>query len=47
MPRFDGAFTDAQMAALLGYLRAHYGHGSPWPDLERRIHDIRQSEDHE
>lgn len=47
MPRFNGAFTDAQLAALLRYLRAHYGHGSPWPDLERRIHDIRQSEDHE
>jgi mono/diheme cytochrome c family protein len=45
MPRFDGALTDAQLAALLGYVRAHYGHGSAWPQLERQIHEIRQSED--
>jgi mono/diheme cytochrome c family protein len=43
MPRFNGALTDSQLAALLGYLRAHYGHGSAWPQLERQIHDIRQS----
>src|SRR5205085_4193292 len=24
MPSFDGAFTDAQAAALLAYIRAHY-----------------------
>ena len=43
MPRFDGAFTDAQLAGLLGYLRAHYGQGPAWTDLEKRVRDIRRS----
>lgn len=43
MPRFDGAFTDAQIAALLGYLRAHYGQGPAWTDLEAQLRDIRRS----
>ena len=43
MPRFDGAFTDAQLAILLGYLRAHYGEGPAWTDLETRLRDIRRS----
>ena len=45
MPRFDGAFTDAQLAGLLAYLRAHYGHGPAWTDLEHRVHEIRQSKE--
>lgn len=45
MPGFKGTFTEAQLAALLRYLRAHYRHGSTWPQLERQMHDIRQSED--
>jgi mono/diheme cytochrome c family protein len=43
MPRFDGAFTDDQMAALLSYLRSHYSHEPAWDTLEARIHDIRRS----
>jgi len=43
MPRFDGAFTDAQLAALLGYLRAHYSAAPAWTDLETRVRDIRHS----
>jgi mono/diheme cytochrome c family protein len=43
MPRFDGAFTDAQLAALLGYLRAHYGQAPAWTDLETQMRDIRRS----
>ena len=43
MPRFDGAFTDAQLAALLGYLRAHYSDAPAWTDLETRVRDIRRS----
>jgi mono/diheme cytochrome c family protein len=42
MPRFEGAFTDAQIAALLGYLRAHYGHGPAWTDVDIRVRDIRR-----
>jgi mono/diheme cytochrome c family protein len=45
MPRFDGAFTDAQMAALLGYVRAHYSDRPAWNDLERRIRSIRQGKE--
>jgi mono/diheme cytochrome c family protein len=45
MPRFDGAFTDAQVAALLNYLRAHYGTGPAWPNLEQRVRDVRESKE--
>lgn len=43
MPAFGGAFTDAQLAAVLSYVRAHYGGGPAWPDLETRVHDLRQN----
>jgi hypothetical protein len=43
MPRFDGAFTDGQLAAMLGYLRAHYSQQAAWDNLEARIRDIRRS----
>ena len=43
MPHFGDAFTDAQLAALLGYLRAHYSAAPAWTDLETRVHDIRHS----
>jgi len=41
MPGFDGVFTDAQLVALLSYIRAHYGGGPPWADLAAQVHDIR------
>jgi mono/diheme cytochrome c family protein len=41
MPAFDGAFSDAQLAALLSYLRAHYGNGPAWADLEPQLRNIR------
>lgn len=37
MPGFRQAFTDAQLAGLLRYLRAHYGTGPAWSDLEAKI----------
>jgi mono/diheme cytochrome c family protein len=43
MPGFAGAFSDAQIAALLSYVRAHHGGGPAWPDLARRVHDLRQA----
>ncbi|HLY46932.1 MAG TPA: cytochrome c [Stellaceae bacterium] len=43
MPPFAGAFTDAQLASLLGYIRAHYGSGAAWTGLAAKIHDLRQS----
>jgi mono/diheme cytochrome c family protein len=42
MPRFGPSFTDAQAAAVLGYLRAQMGRKPAWPDLEQRVRDIRQ-----
>src|SRR5207302_712723 len=42
MPDFAGTFTDDQLAALFGYIQAHYGSGPPWPDLTARINDIRK-----
>jgi mono/diheme cytochrome c family protein len=45
MPRFDGAFTDAQLAALLRYLRAQHSGAPPWSDLERRIRALRQTKE--
>ncbi|MBV9153611.1 MAG: cytochrome c [Alphaproteobacteria bacterium] len=43
MPRFDGSFTAAQLAALLGYVRAHYSAAPAWTDLETRVREIRHS----
>jgi mono/diheme cytochrome c family protein len=43
MPGFDGAFTDAQLAALLAYIRAHYGSGLPWTDLATKVSNLRGS----
>ncbi|HUJ99329.1 MAG TPA: cytochrome c [Stellaceae bacterium] len=45
MPRFDGAFTDAQLAALLNYLRAQHSGTPPWSDLDSRIRALRQSKE--
>ena len=45
MPGFDGAFTDTQIAVLLGYVRAHYGQGPAWGDLEPLVREIRRSKE--
>lgn len=42
MPGFDGAFTDDQLARLLAFIRAHYGSGPAWPDLAKKLRDIRE-----
>lgn len=42
MPPFDKAFTDRQIAALLGYVREHYSDQPAWDNLEARIREIRQ-----
>ena len=41
MPGFDGALDAADLAALLGYLRADVAHEAPWPDLEGAIERAR------
>lgn len=44
MPPFAGALTDAQVADVLGYVRARFGGGAPWSDLATRVRAIRQAE---
>ena len=41
MPGFAGAFTDDQLAALLRYVRAHYGSGPAWTDIAAVLGEIR------
>lgn len=37
MPGFAAALSDAQIAALTRYVRASYGHGPVWTDLEHQV----------
>jgi mono/diheme cytochrome c family protein len=39
MPAFRGAFTPAQLADLARYLRAAFGPGTPWRNLDDAIRD--------
>ena len=43
MPGFEGAFSDAQLTALLHYLHAHYSSGPAWTNLETTLRDIRRA----
>jgi mono/diheme cytochrome c family protein len=43
MPGFRGAFSDAQLIALLHYLHAHYSSGPAWTDVETTLRDIRRA----
>ena len=40
MPGFAGTFTDAQLADLLRYLRAHYSAAGAWSDLDGAVRSI-------
>ena len=42
MPGFAGSLTDAQVAAVLGYLRARFTDLPAWTGLEDGVHGIRQ-----
>ncbi|HVO87027.1 MAG TPA: cytochrome c [Casimicrobiaceae bacterium] len=41
MPGFRGAFTAAQTAALVRYIRARYSRAEPWRDVESEVDRIR------
>jgi mono/diheme cytochrome c family protein len=43
MPGFSGAFTDAQLATLVSYLRATYTDRPAWPDVARDVRKVRES----
>jgi mono/diheme cytochrome c family protein len=45
MPAFDNAFTDRQLAALLGYVRENYSDQPAWDNLKARIREIRQGKE--
>ncbi|TMH38100.1 MAG: c-type cytochrome [Betaproteobacteria bacterium] len=40
MPPFEGAFTEQQLAALLGYVRSRYARGPAWSDLPKQVRAI-------
>lgn len=41
MPAFRHNLSDAQIAALLNYLRTTFTDKAPWPDLERKVASLR------
>jgi mono/diheme cytochrome c family protein len=44
MPGFGGAFTDEQLAALVGYLRARFSDQPQWADTAKDIREARSGE---
>jgi mono/diheme cytochrome c family protein len=44
MPGFAASMDDAQMLALLQYLRARFSDQPEWPDLERIVRDARETQ---
>lgn len=42
MPGYAGAMSDEQVAALAGYLRAHFTDRAPWPDLGSEVAKARK-----
>jgi mono/diheme cytochrome c family protein len=47
MPGFDGAISDEQLAALLGYLRARFSDRPAWTDVEDEIKQVRSGDPEE
>lgn len=41
MPAFRHNLSDPQIAVLLNYLREEYAGKSPWPDLQKRVTELR------
>jgi mono/diheme cytochrome c family protein len=44
MPGFADSMTDAQIAALLNYLRARFGHQPVWAGIEKTVADARRTQ---
>ena len=44
MPGFASSMTDAQIAALLSYLRARFSKQPAWTDVEKNVHDARRTQ---
>jgi mono/diheme cytochrome c family protein len=45
MPAFAGALTDQQIADLMNYIRARFGHGPAWGDLIEQVRAIRSRQE--
>jgi mono/diheme cytochrome c family protein len=43
MPSFDGVLTDAQIVALVNYVRAHFTTEPMWESPDRTLADIRNN----
>ncbi|MDQ6618584.1 MAG: c-type cytochrome [Pseudomonadota bacterium] len=43
MPSFAGSFTDAQLADLANYVRARFGGGPAWQDVEGVVKNVRRN----
>jgi hypothetical protein len=44
MPGFAASMSDAQIAALLDYLRARFSHRPAWAGVERAVADARRTQ---
>jgi mono/diheme cytochrome c family protein len=44
MPGFAASMTDAQISALLGYLRARFSNQPPWSGVEKTVQDARRAQ---
>jgi mono/diheme cytochrome c family protein len=44
MPGFAASMSDAQIAALLNFLRARFGHQAPWTGVETTVEDARRTQ---
>ena len=44
MPGFAASMSDAQLAALLDYLRARFSHQPAWSGLEKTIAEARRTQ---
>jgi mono/diheme cytochrome c family protein len=45
MPAFAGALTEAQIAAVINFIRANFSDQPAWPDVENQIRRIQQGGD--
>jgi hypothetical protein len=39
MPGFKGAISEAQLVALMDYVRTHFGDAQPWSDIHEIARD--------
>jgi mono/diheme cytochrome c family protein len=45
MPAFAGELTDAQIVAVVQYLRTHFSDRPPWNDVDETLRRIRKEDE--